>query len=170
MPRREGEIVQEGSFGPKTEQRVEEFQRNAAFDRAFAAKPKKMMRLPCPHDGCPGVEVCEGKIDGCGHPSMTSATADCPWADKTLEMPECAVDRDEEGAVWIEIVDGVTDRIPVATELAEHLEGEDGWELRFDAIVTMQMRDRDGEQWWVETTEPGEGARQFWRFEYWEAK
>lgn len=27
--------------------------------------------LPCPHDGCPGLEMHDGKPDGCGHPTIT---------------------------------------------------------------------------------------------------
>lgn len=28
-------------------------------------------RLPCPHDGCPGLEMHDGKPDGCGHGTIT---------------------------------------------------------------------------------------------------
>lgn len=27
-------------------------------------------RLPCRHDGCPGLEMHNGKPDGCGHPTI----------------------------------------------------------------------------------------------------
>lgn len=38
--------------------------------------------LPCPHDGCPGLEMHNGKPDGCGHPTITEG---CPHAaDSTL--------------------------------------------------------------------------------------
>jgi hypothetical protein len=33
--------------------------------------------LPCPHDGCPGLEMHNGKPDGCGHPTITEG---CPHA------------------------------------------------------------------------------------------
>jgi hypothetical protein len=29
-------------------------------------------RVPCPHDGCPGLELHNGKPDGCGHPTITT--------------------------------------------------------------------------------------------------
>lgn len=28
-------------------------------------------RLPCPHEGCPGLEMHDGKPDGCGHGTIT---------------------------------------------------------------------------------------------------
>lgn len=33
--------------------------------------------LPCPHEGCPGLEMHNGKPDGCGHPGITEG---CPHA------------------------------------------------------------------------------------------
>jgi hypothetical protein len=143
--------------------------------------------LPCPVEGCAGAVLRDGQIAECGSNVLWREDRSCNYVNGSWRLPERAVDPDV-GAVWVEWLDGVIDRADIAMEFAEHMEREKGWELRFDAIVTMRAERKDGENWWHEidvpqqlpegvtplhkrppSPRPGEDVRQFWKFVYWRA-
>lgn len=136
-------------------------------------------RLACPITTCSGVEIHEGRREGCGNPEG-SAFMDprCPWGPgepaEPLRMPEVLDDTEEY--VWVEIVDGLTEEIAVAERLAKSTVEHEypGWELHFDMICSMAPFQDGGDGpddvSWAETTDQAaEGRRQFWRFEWYEA-
>lgn len=147
------------------------------------------MLLPCPVEGCLGGVLRDGQIAECGRNLLWREDESCNYVNGSWRLPELAVDPDEKGAVWVEWVDGVIDRVDVAMEFAEHIEGKKRGKLRYDSIVTMCAKrkhdEADGEKWWAEIdvpeplpdgvtplptrpawSRPGEDVRQFWKFVY----